>query len=92
MGSPKSCGDGGEEGEDPREEIWENHLFYGVIIQKQILIYSLIVQFSKHSLMPTACKTLGTGPALTELHSKGGKETNMAVLYGRVEDVLGDTH
>lgn len=59
-----------------------------------MLICSLIVQFSKHSLMLTACKILGhqTVPALTELQSSKGKETNMAVLHGRVEYVLGDAH
>lgn len=60
----------------------------------RILICSLIVQFSKHSPMPTARKTLGYQivPALTELQSSRGKGTNMAVLHGRVEGVLGDTH
>lgn len=60
----------------------------------QILICSFIVQFSKHSPMPTACKILEHQivHALTELQPSGGKETNMAVLHGRVEDVLGDAH
>lgn len=75
-------------GEDPGKVIWTSHSFYEMLIQKQILICSLIVQFSKYSPMPTDVRHGGHTLALPSCYSPvGEKEANVAMVHGRLKGV-----